>query len=389
MFMTVKFHRIAGKKIIWHPERGFLPGQLQFQFDGSASYITIQEKLPQIGTLYAAAGYDSVLVPRTLVVCDENTAPLARNITGSPLPDSLSFLTLAPGEEHKNWEAVESILRSAGSGGLGRDGLLIGVGGGVVCDLTAFAASIYMRGCALALVPTTLLCMVDAVLGGKTGFDLEGYKNLAGTFYPAGTIFAATEALATLPRKEWKSGMAELIKTALLDTDAQTFERLRKINPSDCSHDNILPFIKRALQIKGNIVAADPRETGTERALLNLGHTFGHALESALGLGTISHGEAVAWGMARSCELGLELGITPPSRAEAILDILNAWGYTVSIEAFLNPGASDETCNKFRDALLLDKKKKAGKLRFVVPAAERAVLVEWNDRIERYVKRLT
>jgi len=362
-----------------------LPGQLQFQFDNSVSHVIIQEKLPQIGDLYAVAGYDPAFFPGTLVVCDENTAPLARNITGSLPPDSLSFLTLSPGEEHKNWKAVESILRSAGSGGLGRDGLFIGVGGGVVCDLTAFAASIYMRGCALALVPTTLLCMVDAVLGGKTGFDLEGYKNLAGTFFPAGTIFAATEALATLPQKEWKSGMAELIKTALLDTENRTFERLRGINPSDCTHDAVLPFIERALQVKGNIVARDPRETGTERALLNLGHTFGHALESALGLGTISHGEAVAWGMARSCELGLELGITPPSRAKAILDTLKTWEYTVSVETFLAPGAN-EMRNKFRDALLLDKKKKAGKLRFIVPAAERAVLVEWNEQIEQYIK---
>jgi 3-dehydroquinate synthase len=364
-------------------------GQLHFQFENCANLVIIQEKLPQIGELYGAAGYDPALPPKTIVVCDENTAPLARKIVGSLPLDFLTILTLIPGEEHKGWEAVETILRSAGSGGLGRDGLIIGVGGGVVCDLTSFAASIYMRGCALALIPTTLLCMVDAALGGKTGFDLEGFKNLAGTFYPAGTIFAPMEALTTLPRKEWKSGMAELIKTALLDRDPQTFERLRDINPSDCTPGAVLPFIERALKIKGNIVAADPRETGTERALLNLGHTFGHALESALGLGTLSHGEAVAWGMARSCELGLELGITPSPRAEAVLDTLNAWGYMISVEAFLNSGISNKTCNTFRDALLLDKKKKAGKLRFVVPAAERAVLVEWNSQIEQYVKKIT
>jgi 3-dehydroquinate synthase len=298
-------------------------------------------------------------------------------------------LALTPGEEHKDWEAVETILRSAGSGGLGRDGLIIGVGGGVVCDLTAFAASIYMRGCNLALVPTTLLCMVDAALGGKTGFDLEGFKNLAGTFYPAGTVFAAAEALATLPQKEWKSGMAELIKTTLLDTDPQTFDRLREERTVNSGPGGILPFVELALKIKGNIVAADPRETGTERALLNLGHTFGHALESALGLGALSHGEAVAWGMARSCELGLELGITPPPRAEAILATLNTWGYTTSAEAFLNPDIPNKTSEKFREALILDKKKKAGKLRFVVPAAERAVLVEWNNQIEQYVESLT
>jgi 3-dehydroquinate synthase len=362
-----------------------LPGHLQFQFDGCASSVIIQEKLPQIGDLYAAAGYEPALPPKTLVVCDENTAPLARKIIGASLPDTLPFLALPAGEEHKGWQAVEAILRAAAAGGLGRDGLFVGVGGGVVCDLTAFAASIYMRGCAVAFVPTTLLCMVDAALGGKTGFDLEGYKNLAGTFYPAGAVFAATEALATLPQKEWKSGMAELIKTAILDEDPDTFERLRTLNPADCAHDAVLPFIERALEVKGSIVAVDPRETGKARAKLNLGHTFGHALESALGLGTISHGEAVAWGIARSCELGLELGITPKFRAKAIGDILNAWGYTVSVEAFLN---SNETRKKFADALFVDKKKKEGKLRFIVPAPERAVLIEWTNRIEQYVKRL-
>jgi 3-dehydroquinate synthase len=388
--MAVQFHHAAGhKKTVWRLEGGFLPRQLHFQFGDYTSSVIIQEELPQIGVIYAAAGYNPALPPKTLVVCDENTAHLARKIAGSPLPDFLAFLTLIPGEEHKGWEAVEAILRSAGSGGLGRDGLFIGIGGGVVCDLTAFAASIYMRGCNLALVPTTLLCMVDAALGGKTGFDLGGFKNLAGTFYPAGTIFAATETLAALPQKEWKSGMAELIKTALLDTDTRTFERLREDSTVNSGPGAILPFVEQALKIKGNIVAADPRETGAERALLNLGHTFGHALESALGLGTLSHGGAVAWGMARSCELGLELGITPPLRAEAILTTLNTWGYTTSTEAFLNPGIPDRTCEKFREALLLDKKKKAGKLRFVVPAAERAVLVEWNGQIEQYVKKLT
>jgi 3-dehydroquinate synthase len=379
------------------PKGFFLPGQLHFQFENSASSVIIQEKIPEIGALYAAADLVGV-PPQTLVVCDENTAPIARQIAGTPAepakapqtqsalpPGTPALLTLAAGEEHKTWEAVETILRAAAAAGLGRDGLFIGVGGGVVCDLTAFAASIYMRGCALALVPTTLLCMVDASLGGKTGFDLEGYKNMVGTFYPAKLIVAATEALATLPQKEWKSGMAELIKTAILDEDPDTFERLRTLNPADCAHDAVLPFIERALEVKGGIVAADPRETGKARAKLNLGHTFGHALESALGLGTISHGEAVAWGIARSCELGLELRITPQFRAKAICGMLNAWGYETSVEAFLN---SNETRGRFRDALLVDKKKKDGKLRFILPAPERAVIIESNNHIERYVKNL-
>jgi len=396
---TVYLHHIAGHGFFLthlRPEGCFLSNSLHFQFGDYTSSVTIQEKLPHIEEIYTAAGYDPSFPPKTLVVCDKNTLPLARKIA-----DSLPIEELIPGEERKNWLAVEAILRAAGSRHLGRDGLFIGVGGGVVCDLAAFAASIYMRGgAALALVPTTLLCMVDAALGGKTGFDLEGFKNLAGTFYPAGTIIAPLEALATLPQTEWHSGMAELIKTAILDTDPKTFEQLQAVrgfsspkeafNPKGPSvvnfvgGDPLADLVARAVQVKGNIVAADPRETGTERALLNLGHTFGHALESALGLGKITHGAAVAWGMARSCELGLEMGITQPSRAAAILEILNTWEYETSIDAFLG---NTTIADSFREALLHDKKRKAGKPRFVIPAAERAVLVDWDERIQGYMSK--
>jgi 3-dehydroquinate synthase len=291
----------------------------------------------------------------------------------------------------------------------------------VICDCTAFAASIYMRGTALALVPTTLLCMVDASLGGKTGFDLEGIKNLAGTFYPAGMILIAAEALKTLPRREWKSGMAEVIKTAILDRNPVFFEALGKTAvfpgqpdmgelrdwisgttespPADHFYKQILPFIEQAVLVKGRIVAEDPREdssfpqeqpdTPGGRALLNLGHTFGHALESALGLGTISHGEAVAWGMARSCELGKKLGITPPDRAAAILQTLKAWGFTTAVSGFSVAGKTDAALGrKFQDALFSDKKKQGGKLRFVVPRTEGAVLVQQNDQVTAYLDSL-
>jgi len=370
------------------PEGYFLSKSFRFQFGDSTSSVFIQEELPRVEELYAAAGFDPAFPPKTLVVCDKNTLPLACQIAGS-----LPIEQLIPGEEHKNWQAVEAILRAAGNNRLGRDGLFIGVGGGVVCDLAAFAASIYMRGgCALTLIPTTLLCMVDAALGGKTGFDLEGFKNLAGTFYPAGTIIAPLEALASLPQTEWYSGIAELIKTAILDTDPKTFEQLQAIKPADNGSafgagnfvGPLADLVARAVQVKGNIVAADPKETGTERALLNLGHTFGHALESALGLGKITHGAAVAWGMAQACKLGLELNITPPQRAAAILEILAAWKYETSSEAFLG---NSESMSSFREALLHDKKRKAGKPRFVIPAAERAILVEWDERIEGYMSK--
>jgi 3-dehydroquinate synthase len=359
------------------PEGFFLPKYFRFQFASHSSSVTLQETLPSIAELYSAAG----CIPRqtaALAVCDENTAPLLRRISAG-----LPFVVLPPGEDKKNWEAVETILKAARKHGLGRDGLFIGIGGGVICDLTAFAASVYMRGAALALVPTTLLCMVDASLGGKTGFDLENIKNFAGSFYPAKGIVIATEVLSTLPEREWKSGIAELIKTAILDQDGKSFEALKEPFDPASQGDKLLSLIERAIAVKGKIVEEDPQENGTERVLLNLGHSFGHALESALGLGTISHGEAVAWGMARACELGLKLGICPAERAAAILAVLGAWGYETAV-----PWPRPLNMQAFEDALQSDKKKKAGMLRFVVPAASGACLVNADTNVTTYLETL-
>ena len=311
-----------------------------FTFGGFESSAHISREIPGMGTIAAdiAAGVadngtgrpdprSAAPLFRPLVICDEHTASIADAICGSGPP--LPRCALRSGESGKCWASVEAIVRAAREAGLGRDGVFIGVGGGVIGDLSAFAASIYMRGCGLALVSTTLLGMADASLGGKTGFDLFGVKNLAGTFYPARHVYMPLESLASLPPPEWKSGVAELIKTAVLAGDdfldglmalaggfppgafdsgfpANFASRLLADNAEQLSR-----CISRAVEFKGGIVEADPRETGRERMLLNLGHTFAHALESSAGLGTVSHGEAVAWGLVRACELGLALGITP------------------------------------------------------------------------------
>jgi 3-dehydroquinate synthase len=246
--------------------------------------------------------------------------------------------------------------------------------------MTAFAASVYMRGARLCLIATTLLGMVDAALGGKTGFDLLGMKNLAGTFFPSPLVYMPLDALHTLPPGEWKSGMAELIKTAVLDNQ-ETLEQVKALEPfmrdifaarpiTTPSPPLLAELIQRAVLVKGRIVEADPKETGVERALLNLGHTFGHALEAAAGLGTLSHGEAVAWGMVQACKLGRALGITPECRAREITDIVSRLGYETAAP---HPAIGDMEI--FMRALSGDKKKKAGKLTFVVPSGNGAELV--------------
>jgi 3-dehydroquinate synthase len=333
---------------------------LRFRFKAFETEAFITEELPAGEAVWRAKP------SRALLVCDRNTEYLARRMAAGEAP---AFCVLPPGEGAKTWGSVENILRAAREAGLGRDGLFVGCGGGVVSDLAAFSASVYMRGTELRLISTSLLGMVDAALGGKTGFDLFGIKNLAGTFYPASGVFAPVEALASLPEREWRSGMAELIKTALLDESGEMPALLREnrewlLSPAAaCGKGSpVGGIIAGAMELKGRIVEEDPEERGSRRALLNLGHTFGHALESAAGLGVLSHGEAVAWGLARSADLGLRRGVLPEGRAEEIREMLAFWGYeTRSPHPLLrDPGA-------FMAALGGDKKRKAGKNVFIVP----------------------
>ena len=346
--------------------------EYRFQFGPFASQVLIQEALPDFEELGRLLRPDTPAPPLCLV-CDAHTEALARRIGGNR---ALPYCVLPPGEGAKTWASVERILKTALDAGLGRDAFFIAIGGGVVSDLTAFAASVYMRGARLCLIPTSLLGMVDAALGGKTGIDLFGIKNLAGTFYPASLICLALESLSSLPPGEWKSGMAELIKAAVIEDDGTLFARMQALKDgmvpgSDLDGGGgLLDALARGVAIKGRIVEADPQETGSQRALLNLGHTFGHALEASAGLGRISHGEAVAWGMVRAGALGRALGITPAGREQAVRELILAYGYEIRSP---HPLMGDR--EGFMRALGGDKKKKDGKAVFVVPGERGAQLI--------------
>jgi 3-dehydroquinate synthase len=342
--------------------------EYRFTFGTAESRVYIGETLPALGDeLYRTLA--------TLVVCDTNTEYLVRRF---PKGREIPCCVLPAGEEAKTWESVERILEAAYAAGLGRDGLILGVGGGVITDIAGFAAAVYMRGVRLRLVSTTLLGMVDASVGGKTGFDLLGVKNLVGAFYPAEAVYIPLESLATLPHREWQSGMAEVIKIAVLAGDWEMFSRIRSFRdvyqrgiPSaggkDEDRNELGYLISRAVEIKGRIVEEDPKETGKRRALLNLGHTFGHALEASAGLGRLTHGEAVAWGMIRACELGHVLGRTALEQALEIRELIQSYGYTTEA-----PHPAMGNTDEYFRALEGDKKKKAGKLVFIVPAKEGA-----------------
>ena len=335
---------------------------MKFNFSEFSSSVFISREIPSIDKISGDLGLLSNEF-KPLLVADENTKEIAAKIKGDA---ELPLCLLKSGEENKNWHSVQEILSAACEAGLGRDGIFIGIGGGVIGDLCGFASSIYMRGCRLVLVSTTLLGMVDASVGGKTGFDFFGIKNLVGSFYPAQSVYIPIECLKTLPSKELKSGMAELIKTAVLaggdfldmlaDTGADFISNPRGFPEGEL----LLKFIEKAVLYKGAIASEDLRESG-KRMLLNLGHTFAHSLEAAAGLGRLSHGEAVAWGIVRSCELGLALGITPRGRAEKIKNVIASFDYELSC-----PHPLAETAHILK-AMLSDKKKKKGNLTFIVP----------------------
>jgi 3-dehydroquinate synthase len=268
-------------------------------------------------------------------------------------------LVIPAGEGGKNWRGVERILRQALRTSLGRDGIFAGIGGGVICDLTAFAASLYMRGCRLILYPTSLLAMVDAALGGKTAVNLQRAKNAIGTFYPAEELRLHIPLLATLPRRELRAGLAEALKTALLG-DGELLELLERQKTEVLNGNPALleQVVFRCLAVKGRIVENDFREGGP-RAILNLGHTFGHALESATGFRRISHGEAVAWGLARALDLGVRLGVSSRGLASRLASLLRGYGYALETP----PGI---TAGRLLQAMQADKKRQSGRLRLVL-----------------------
>jgi len=323
---------------------------MNFSFGEYKTNVYITHELPKLSDITADFN-------NALIIADENTREIAKKICDKT---EIAFCELKSGEENKNWQSVQTILNKAHNENLGRDCIFIAVGGGVIGDIAGFAASIYKRGCRFALVSTTLLGMVDASVGGKTGFDLFEIKNLAGTFYPALSVYMPLDALSTLPKKEFKSGLAELIKTAVLAGD-DLLNDVKKMS-NDTSYDLLRSCIEKAVMYKGSIVSEDPKETTGKRMLLNLGHTFGHALESACGLGSITHGEAVAWGMVRACELGTKMSITPGLRAKEIKDTIASFGYNYECPHPLAANA-DVLINTMKS----DKKKKDGKITFIVP----------------------
>lgn len=289
-----------------------------------------------------------------LLVADRNTAALIPDNT--PIPR----IVLPPGERSKQISVLTDLLESMVAAGLTRDSVIAAVGGGAVTDVVACAGSLYLRGVDTVLIPTTLLGMVDAAIGGKTGIDFAGFKNIVGTFAPAREVRIAPEFLSSLSEREFRSGLAEVIKAAFLG-DGQLLQILEEQVESVLERDPqvLEEVISRAVAVKADVVQEDFTEQG-RRAILNLGHTFGHALEAMMGLGALTHGEAVAWGIARAAAAAEYEGIADLAWGERTRAVLRRYGYdTSSCPAGVN--ADDIIA-----AMQFDKKRRRQGLKFVV-----------------------
>ena len=276
-------------------------------------------------------------------------------------------LELPDGEAHKGWDALNLIFERLLSEGCDRKTVLFALGGGVVGDMTGFAAACYMRGVPFVQVPTTLLAQVDSSVGGKTAINHPLGKNMIGAFYQPQRVVCDLDTLTTLPDRELSAGLAEVIKygpiadAEFLDWIEAHLDALLARDTAALSH-----AVRRSCEIKAAVVAVDEREAGL-RAILNFGHTFGHAIESGLGYGEWLHGEAVGCGMVLASELSVQLGLVPPAFAARMRRLCQ--------RARLPVRAPDLGAERYLDLMRVDKKSEGGALHFVlIEALGRAAL---------------
>ncbi len=294
------------------------------------------------------------------IVTNTVVAPLYADALEQTLGDrQVLRIVLPDGEVHKTLDGVARIIDALVANRFGRDDLLIALGGGVVGDMTGFAAACYQRGMDFIQVPTTLLAQVDSSVGGKTGVNHPGGKNLIGAFHQPRAVFADTALLRTLPPRELRAGLAEVIKYGLI-CDAEFFtwleahaDELLALQPAALAH-----AIRRSCEIKAEIVARDEHERG-DRALLNLGHTFGHAIETATGYASWLHGEAVGAGLAMAARMSMHAGWMAEADVTRIERLLHAVGLRASAAPEVDAAAA-------RAAMNLDKKVQRGRLRFIL-----------------------
>ncbi len=314
-------------------------------------------------------GDENLPLPRT-VATDTKVGPL--HARGLAAAHGMDLLELPGGETNKTWATVEAACRHWLGEGLDRGDSVLAMGGGIVTDTVGFAAAAYLRGIAWVAAPTTLLGMVDAAIGGKTGVNLTEGKNLVGAFWPPRLVIADTATLATLPERELQAGLAEVVKAAWI-SDHSLFQAIPEV--TDRTYDSLPSgawetLVARSVAIKAEIVADDEREAGRRKAL-NLGHTMGHALEAATRYERFLHGEAVAWGLEAAAILGRMHGLLSADAEHALRSAAARLGE--------RPEIADLDAEVVCSYIAVDKKRDADGVAWVLPTDDGVVL---DQRVE-------
>lgn len=319
------------------------------------------------GLIASAASHLAPILrrPFTVVVSDETVAelygrPLGRNLGEAGI--ALEQIVIPPGESAKSFARLEDVLNRLIAARVERGDVIIALGGGVVGDLTGFAASILRRGIDYIHIPTTLLAQVDSAIGGKTGINTAAGKNLVGAFHQPRLVLADIAVLDSLPARELRAGYAEIVKYGVI-ADAGFLGWLERhgIDVIGGSRQARIHAVAESCRAKAAIVAADERDTGP-RALLNLGHTFAHALEAQTGYDKLRHGEAVAIGIVLALNLSVRLGLCPPGDAARVRRHLATMGLPVSPTPFADIAATDAIIGHMAQ----DKKVEGGNIPFVL-----------------------
>jgi 3-dehydroquinate synthase len=293
------------------------------------------------------------------IVTDSNVEPLfgdrvKRSLTSAGFKPTL--ITIPAGEKSKTLRQAGAICEHMIAAGLDRQSFIIGLGGGVIGDISGFVAAIYHRGIPHVQIPTTLLAMVDSSIGGKTGVNTADGKNLLGAVHQPSLVIDDLDVLKTLPRREFNQGFAEIIKHTII-ADAKMFKQLQPWEASDALA--LQRLIKRNIKIKAAVVARDERDRSGERAILNFGHTVGHAIERAGNYRKFLHGEALSLGIVAACAVSIKRAGLPPRQCDAVIDLLQRFDLPTCLPKKFPR-------EKIFKALKFDKKFERGKIRFVV-----------------------
>ncbi len=315
--------------------------------------------LRELGPAVAAAGARSAVIVTNATVAAHWLAPARASLAQAGV--AVEVVMVPDGEAHKNWSTLNDVLTRLIELHADRSTMLVALGGGVVGDIAGFAAATYQRGMPFVQVPTTLLAQVDSSVGGKTGINHPLGKNMIGAFYQPRAVLIDTDCLATLPKRELAAGLAEVIKYGVI-RDAEFFAWLEASMDALLARDAaaLTHAILVSCRVKAAIVGVDEREEG-ERALLNLGHTFGHAIETALGYGEWLHGEAVAAGMVIAAQVAQRMGRLDAASVERVRALVARAGLPMQAPAL--------GFERWMSLMGRDKKARAGAIRFILPNA--------------------